>query len=117
MRSIARAALFTALAGCAYFPPLPTPRLGGDWATHHVASPEIREASGLALANGTPPRLWTHNDSGDRARLFLIELDGALVAGFRRALAELPKVEWKRAPGYTASYSGPGGTPRSGEFE
>ncbi|HKC51937.1 MAG TPA: hypothetical protein VKF60_14165 [Myxococcota bacterium] len=43
--------------------------------------------------------------------------EDALVAGWRRALASLPAVEWKRAPGYTASYSGPGGTPRTGEFE
>ena len=43
--------------------------------------------------------------------------EDALVVGWRRALAALPKVEWKRAPGYTASYSGPGGTPRTGEFE
>ena len=43
--------------------------------------------------------------------------EDALVAGWRRALAAMPPVEWKRAPGYTASYSGPGGTPRSGEFE
>jgi nucleoside-diphosphate-sugar epimerase len=43
--------------------------------------------------------------------------EDALVAGWRRALASLEPVGWKRAPGYTASYSGPGGTPRSGEFE
>ena len=43
--------------------------------------------------------------------------EDALVAGWRRALAGMQAVEWKRAPGYTASYSGPGGTPRSGEFE
>ncbi|MFI5317746.1 MAG: NAD-dependent epimerase/dehydratase family protein [Myxococcota bacterium] len=43
--------------------------------------------------------------------------EDALVAGWRRALASIPAVEWKRAPGYTASYSGPGGTPRTGKFE
>jgi hypothetical protein len=42
-----------------------------------------------------------------------------LAARWGRALESLraQPVEWKRAPGYTASYSGPGGTPRSGEFE
>jgi nucleoside-diphosphate-sugar epimerase len=43
--------------------------------------------------------------------------EDALVAGWRRALESLAPVAWTRAPGYTASYSGPGGTPRSGEFE
>ena len=43
--------------------------------------------------------------------------EDSLAAGWRRALASLTKVEWKQPPGYTASYSGPGGTPRSGEFE
>ena len=43
--------------------------------------------------------------------------EDALAAGWRRALESLEPVEWKRAPGYTASYSGPGGTPRSGDFE
>jgi nucleoside-diphosphate-sugar epimerase len=43
--------------------------------------------------------------------------EDALAAGWRRALESLAPVEWKRAPGYTASYSGPGGTPRSGDFE
>jgi nucleoside-diphosphate-sugar epimerase len=40
-----------------------------------------------------------------------------LVAGWRRALASLPPVKWEREPGYTLSYSGPGGRPRSGAFE
>jgi nucleoside-diphosphate-sugar epimerase len=45
--------------------------------------------------------------------------EDALAAGWRRALESLARqpVAWPRAPGYTASYSGPGGTPRSGEFE
>ncbi|HTO70093.1 MAG TPA: hypothetical protein VMR31_09560 [Myxococcota bacterium] len=45
--------------------------------------------------------------------------EDALAAQWRAALESLrashPK--WQRPPGYTASYSGPGGTPRSGEFE
>jgi hypothetical protein len=40
-----------------------------------------------------------------------------LVAGWRRALASLAPVKWSREPGYTLSYSGPGGTPRRGAFE
>ena len=37
-------------------------------------------------------------------------------AAWRRALAALPEVEWERAPGYTLSYSGPGGRARAGTF-
>ncbi len=36
-----------------------------------------------------------------------------LVGAWKQALASLPEIEWKRAPGYTLSYSGPGGRPRS----
>jgi nucleoside-diphosphate-sugar epimerase len=39
--------------------------------------------------------------------------EDALVAAWKRALAAIPPVEWKRPPGYTLSYSGPGGRPRS----
>jgi nucleoside-diphosphate-sugar epimerase len=40
-----------------------------------------------------------------------------LVAAWRRALASMPPVKWAREPGFTLSYSGPGGKPRSGDFE
>jgi nucleoside-diphosphate-sugar epimerase len=41
-----------------------------------------------------------------------------LVEAWRRALATVPQVEWKRPPGYTLSYSGPGGRARSNaEFD
>jgi nucleoside-diphosphate-sugar epimerase len=43
--------------------------------------------------------------------------EDALVKSWREALASVSVPEFARAPGYTASYSGPGGTPRSGEFE
>jgi len=89
----ARLGAVVALTGCAVFPPLPTPRLSGDWATHHLSDPEIRESSGLALSSAQPPRLWTHNDSGDRARLFLCDLDGALVAEY--AVDGAKAVDWE----------------------
>ena len=43
--------------------------------------------------------------------------EDALVAAWRKALAAFTPPEFPRQPGYTASYSGPGGTPRSGEFQ
>jgi nucleoside-diphosphate-sugar epimerase len=36
-----------------------------------------------------------------------------LIAAWQRTLAAMPAVEWKRPPGYTLSYSGPGGRARS----
>ncbi len=39
--------------------------------------------------------------------------EDALVSAWQGALATLPEIEWKRPPGYTLSYSGPGGRARS----
>jgi nucleoside-diphosphate-sugar epimerase len=43
--------------------------------------------------------------------------EDALVAGWRKALAALPSVAFASPPGFTLSYSGPGGRERSGPFE
>jgi nucleoside-diphosphate-sugar epimerase len=49
---------------------------------------------------------------------FDYEAEDQLVAGWRAALAALPAVKWSRTPGYTLSYSGPGGRARSNpDFE
>ena len=40
--------------------------------------------------------------------------EDALVGAWKSALAALPEVRFAREPGYTMSYSGPGGRPRSG---
>jgi hypothetical protein len=37
---------------------------------------EINEASGLAYSRVIPNALWTHNDSGDKSRIFLIDEQG-----------------------------------------
>ena len=42
-----------------------------------VASPEITEASGLAVSRVHEGVLWTHNDKGDSARLFAVGLDAS----------------------------------------
>ena len=41
-----------------------------------VAERELTEASGLAISRRRDNAVWVHNDSGDTARLFLIQLDG-----------------------------------------
>lgn len=45
-----------------------------------VRDPEITEASGLVAGVNNPGMLWTHNDSGGKARLFLIDTTGRTVA-------------------------------------
>ncbi len=45
-----------------------------------LMSTEIDEASGLAASWNHEDLLWTHNDSGDTARLFLIRPGGSTVA-------------------------------------
>lgn len=45
-------------------------------------TPLIAEASGLAASRRNPGVLWTHNDSGDSARVFAIDTQGRLLATF-----------------------------------
>lgn len=42
-----------------------------------VREPELIEVSGLVASRAHPGVLWAHNDSGDRARVFAIGVDGA----------------------------------------
>ena len=39
-----------------------------------------------------------------------------LIAAWKRLCEEMPKVSFARQPGFTATYSGPGGKPRSSSF-
>jgi hypothetical protein len=47
--------------------------------TGHVATPAATELSGLVLSRAHRGVLWTHNDSGDRARVFAVATDGRLL--------------------------------------
>lgn len=49
---------------------------------------EIDEASGLAASRASPGVLWTHNDSGDSARLFALDTTGRLLGTFMVAGAQ-----------------------------
>ncbi len=42
-----------------------------------ITDKALEEASGLAASVKNPGYLWTHNDSGDEARIFLIDTTGA----------------------------------------
>ncbi len=78
----AMVAWLTLLWGCAYFPPLPTPRGTGARAVHEIDSGAIAESSGLVRSRTHPDVFWTHNDSGDRPRLFAISPAGETLAEF-----------------------------------
>ena len=57
------------------------------------ASPEIAECSGLVVSRKNPGILWTHNDSGDTARLFAVKEDGSLRGIYH--LAHTDSVDWE----------------------
>jgi hypothetical protein len=56
--------------------PAPAQEAPGAEVALRLADPRIVEASGLAVSRRHPGVLWTHNDSGDRARLFAVGPDG-----------------------------------------
>jgi hypothetical protein len=49
-------------------------------ATGTVQAPEATELSGLVLSRSQRGVLWTHNDSGDRPRLFALRSNGRMLA-------------------------------------
>ena len=58
-----------------------------------IADDEIREASGLVAGRENPDVLWTHNDSGDEARLFALGTHGEPLGVVR--LAGITAVDWE----------------------
>jgi hypothetical protein len=61
--------------------------------TGRVASAAATELSGLAVSRSQRGVLWTHNDSGDRARVLAIAPDGRLLADVAVTGAE--HVDWE----------------------
>ncbi len=63
--------------------PLPECRQYADAVSSgSLESVEITEASGLAVSRTQPDVLWTHNDSGDSARLFATDITGVDLGQF-----------------------------------
>jgi hypothetical protein len=58
-----------------------------------IGDPRVVESSGLAASRRHPGVLWTHNDSGDAARLFAIGPDGRVLATLR--LAGVQARDWE----------------------
>ena len=73
--------LAASLTGCALVP-LPLPDLERDWEIHRIELPEISESSGLVKSRTQRGVFWTHNDSGDRPRIFAIDAQGRLLGEF-----------------------------------
>jgi hypothetical protein len=61
--------------------------------TGTVQTDEASELSGLAASRSRPRVLWTHNDSGDRPRVFALRPDGSLLADLGVPGAEA--VDWE----------------------
>lgn len=79
--------------GCAWFPPLPAPRSEEPWGVYEIDAEQIAESSGLVRSRTHEGVFWTHNDSGDRARIFAIDRRGHLLAEF--AVAGAANVDWE----------------------
>ncbi len=86
-------------------PPIPAPALPGTTrAVFGTVGAPITEASGLAWSRSAGGLLWTHNDSGDSARVFAMGWDGALRATLPLAGVSAHDIE------DIALGTGPGGT-------
>ncbi len=53
----------------------------------------VSEISGLALGRASPGVIWTHNDSGDSARLFALDTAGAILGELR--VTGATAVDWE----------------------
>lgn len=69
-----------------------------------IESPDITESSGIASSYCQPNVFWTHNDSGDDAFIFAIDLSGKNLGTWRVAGAR--NDDWEDI----ASYKDPSGT-------
>ncbi|QEC49760.1 hypothetical protein FSW04_20760 [Baekduia soli] len=77
-------------------PALSRPRLCGPLrmtVLGRAAAPAATELSGLVLSSDQPGVLWTHNDSGDRPRIFALRPDGTPLADLAVPGAEA--VDWE----------------------
>jgi hypothetical protein len=77
------AVLIVLLAGCAVH----SPHVG------RFSGGEIREASGLVKSRRHAGVFWTHNDSGDRPRIFAVDDKGRLLAEYAVKGAEA--IDWE----------------------
>jgi len=121
LRLVAAVALLALLAGCgdgaaattgtsptvAKAPPLPPLcRAARAVQTGTVTDPQADELSGLTVGHAQPDLLWSHNDSGDSARIFALLRDGTVLG--------TPSVTGAQAVDWEDIASGP--APEGGEL-
>jgi hypothetical protein len=89
-----RAGVVVCLVAACMLGPL-TPAAAGERAEVllRIDDPRVVESSGLVASRRHPGVLWTHNDSGDAARLFAVGRDGRVLATLR--LAGVPARDWE----------------------
>jgi hypothetical protein len=79
--------------------PRPVDEIEGGGATCALVGPgtplpsEVRESSGVVPRSGSTTEFWTHNDSGGRPELFLVDVEGHGLARVRVNGASL--VDWE----------------------
>jgi hypothetical protein len=97
MRSRPAALLAVALL-CLAAPAAAAQPVEGAELVMRLEDPRVVESSGLAVSGRHPGVIWTHNDSGDAARLFAVGGDGRTLATLR--LAGVAARDWEAlAPG------------------
>jgi hypothetical protein len=86
------AALLAAALLCLAGPAAAQPVEGAELVMR-LEDPRVVESSGLAVSRRHPGVVWTHNDSGDAARLFAVGGDGRTLATLR--LAGVAARDWE----------------------
>lgn len=86
------------LTGCGSFGPelgknRPSQRYGAPTVIGTIKSPDITESSGIAASRCQSDVLWTHNDSGDDALVFAVNLKGNVLGTWRVAGAR--NIDWE----------------------
>lgn len=64
-----------------------------------IEDKDLNEASGMAICRSNPEFIWLHNDSGDSARLFLIDRKGETVAIV--TLDDVSPFDWEDMSSFT----------------
>jgi hypothetical protein len=88
-----RAVLGLALCALSLAPPAVATGRAEAEVLLRIGDPRVLESSGLAASRRHPGVLWTHNDSGDAARLFAVDRDGRVLATLR--LAGVQARDWE----------------------
>lgn len=76
----------------------PNPDYAPARITGRIVAKDIVESSGIAVSRCQPNVMWTHNDSGDDAYIFALDLTGKLLGTYRVENAE--NKDWEDLAGY-----------------